>query len=858
MLSKLRHRHLVSLVKYCNEKDEMILTYDYMANGTLRDQLYKTQNPPLSWKQRLEICIGAARGFHYLHTGAKPESPTSVPNQCFSSKFPKMKIHMRNHTFLLLLAITASIDPTSAQNSTAHVPTKKIFLDCGASKGNQPSQDGLSWEGDVGSGYAPGIQKTVSATPSDQPSGVPTVPYMTARIFQTPYTYSFPVTPGLKFVRLHFYPSNFTDPKFVASDSFFSISVGPYTLLNNFSALLTAQAMNFEYISKEFSINISSSILNLTFTPSSSNKNAFAFVNGIEIVSMPQIFGNFNNFSKIPLIGSMNDMTATQYIAFETTEKTAFETMEKTAFETVVRLNVGGLAVSPKDDSGLYREWDDDSIYIYGAAVGVTYQKDPNVTIKYPNTIPEYIAPSVVYGTARSMGPNAPVNLNYNLTWIVTVDTGFFYLVRLHFSEIAYPISQINMRVFDVFINNHTAINAFDVIREGGFGVPIYRDIIVLIPNRKASSQQDIWIALHPDISSKPVYYDAELNGIEIFKLNDSTGNLAGQNPPPLPPQTVDLSKKKVMLQTCVSSPSNQSRLFSVSEIKTATKDFSESRVIGVGGFGKVYRGEIDDGSTSVAIKHGSRLSIQGAHEFRTEIDMLSKLRHRHLVSLVGYCDENYEMLLVYDYMANGTLRDHLFKTQNLPLMWKQRLEICIGSARGFHYLHTGAKPGGTGAGFHTGTTVKGGFGYLDPEYYRKQRLTEKSDVYSFGVVLFEVLCGRPALDRSLPEEQVILADWALHCKRNGTIDHIIDPNLKDDISPDSLEKFVEIAEKCLAGLGIERPSMGDVLWNLELALHLHDPVEKGEPISIPSYDGMMSSIVNTEDFSELRSLKGR
>ncbi|KAK1283521.1 Receptor-like protein kinase FERONIA [Acorus calamus] len=822
---------------------------------------------------------------------------------------------MRNQTFLLLLflliVITTSINPTFAQTTTTYVPSEQIFLNCGASKGNLSSPASRIWEGDVGSGYAPGIQKTVSATPSYQDPDVPTVPYMTARIFQTPYTYSFPVTPGRKFVRLHFYPSDYTDPDFRASNSYFSASVGSYTLLNNFSALLTAQALNYDYISKEFSVDISSSILNLTFTPSPSNKNAFAFVNGIEIVSMPQIFGDFYNFSNITFIGSMNYMTLPQYIALET--------MDKTAFETVARLNVGGSTVYAMADR-FYREWDDDSMYIYGAAVGVTYPKDPNVTIRYSDTVPEYIAPLSVYGTARSMGPQASVNLNYNLTWIVKVDVGFYYLVRLHFCEIVYPITQINMRVFNIFINNQIAKEGFDVIADtnrGGIGVPIYLDFIVFIPNTSTPSQQDLWVALHPNISSKPVFNDAELNGLEIFKLNDSNGNLAGPNPPMKVKQKhiqhflaigigvpaaalfilllllMALRRWRQEEKTIVASlpsSSNQGRLFSISDIKTATRDFSESLLIGVGGFGKVYRGEIDGGSTCVAVKRGNQLSGQGAHEFRTEIDMLSKLRHRHLVSLVGYCNENDEMILIYDYMANGTLRDHLCKTQNPPLSWKQRLEICIGAARGFHYLHTGAKPGiihrdvkttnillddkwvakvsdfGLSKAApeldctHVSTAVKGSFGYLDPEYYRKQRLTEKSDVYSFGVVLFEVLCGRPALDRSLPDEQVILADWALHCKRNGTIDQIIDPNLKDDISPDSLEKFVEITEKCLAGQGIERPSMGDVLWNLEIALHLHDPVGKGEPISIPNYDGMMSSIVATEDsvFSELRSLKGR
>ncbi|KAK1284398.1 Receptor-like protein kinase FERONIA [Acorus calamus] len=675
-----------------------------------------------------------------------------------------MKTHKSNQdwlSLLLLIAITTSIDPTHSQTTTTYVPAENILLNCGAPSDAQYFIGGRAWDGDIGSNYS-GIQNTISATLSNQNSSIPTVPYMTARIFQTQFTYTFNVTSGRKFIRLYFYPSNYTNPNFNASNSSFTVSVGSYILLRNFSALLTTQAMNRDYMTKEFSINILSNTLNLTFAPSSAKENAFAFVNGIEIVSTPQIFGDSDTFNQPLIVGTTSTLTIDKH----------------TALETVVRLNVGGQSVSPVVDSGLYREWDDDSPYIYRADVGVTYLKDPNVTIKYSDTIPEYIAPPLVYGTARSMGPNTSANLNYNLTWIATIDAGFYYLVRLHFCEIDYSVTEINMRVFDVFINNMTAKTSFDVIAySGGIDVPVYLDFIVFFPNTSASSQQDLWVALHPNIASKPGGYDAELNGLEIFKLNDSTGNLYAPNLSNQ--QTVDTGKKKrirhflflvigvcgpilvilllafitlrhwrqrhkLILQSSVSSlssRSNQSRVFSFSEIKTATKHFSESLVIGVGGFGKVYRGEIDGGSTCVAVKRGNRLSGQGAHEFRTEIEILSKLRHRHLVSL---------------------------------------------------------------------------------------------------------------------------ANWALHCKRNNTIDQIIDPNLKDDVSPDSLEKFVETAEKCLIGQGIERPSMGDVLWNLEVALQMQSNIEKGEsrfdPISISNSQALLSSIVSCEDsvFSELRSSKGR
>ncbi|KAM7482069.1 hypothetical protein LguiB_006652 [Lonicera macranthoides] len=308
-----------------------------------------------------------------------------------------------------------------------------------------------------------------------------------------------------------------------------------------------------------------------------------------------------------------------------------------------------------------------------------------------------------------------------------------------------------------------------------------------------------------------------------------------------------------------ITSPADQfCRRFTFAEIQAATSNFSNRFLIGKGGFGKVYKGIINNGATVVTIKRLDPMSKQGGKELSTEIEMFSKFRHRHVVSLIGYCDNKDEIILVYEYMGNGSLAHHLYEEKskygsNSNMSWVQRVKICIEVARGLDYLHTGADE------FHrvvhgdvkssnilldenwdakiydfgistlvpkeqpfVDTHVKGTFGYLDPEYALSGILTEKSDVYSFGVVLLEALSGRRAVDRTLPEDQWSLVQWGQHCIQEDKTHWLIDPNLEAEIQENSLMAFVKIAGQCLLSHWKERPTMSEVVASLEFALALH------------------------------------
>ncbi|KAF3667724.1 Receptor-like protein kinase HERK 1 [Capsicum annuum] len=230
--------------------------------------------------------------------------------------------------------------------------------------------------------------------------------------------------------------------------------------------------------------------------------------------------------------------------------------------------------------------------------------------------------------------------------------------------------------------------------------------------------------------------------------------------------------------------------------LQEATNNFNDSLVIGKGGFGKVYRGVLSDG-TKVALKRCKPESQQGLAAFDTEIEILSQFHHPYLVSLIGYCEERDEMCMVYEYLENSTLRSHL-NGSNIPRMsWEQRLEICIGAATGLHYLHTNS--------------------------------VIHCDVKSTNILLDENFVAKITVF-GLSKTIHSLAEWARKWQLKGQLERIIDPYLLGKIRPDSLRKFGETAVKCLALSGEDRPSMGDVLWSLEYALHLQESVVQDNP----------------------------
>lgn len=300
---------------------------------------------------------------------------------------------------------------------------------------------------------------------------------------------------------------------------------------------------------------------------------------------------------------------------------------------------------------------------------------------------------------------------------------------------------------------------------------------------------------------------------------------------------------------------------FTFEAMALATQNFSDSMQVGQGGYGKVYRGVLADGRV-VAIKRAKEGSLQGENEFYTEIELLCRVHHRNLVSLVGYCDDEGEQMLVYEFMANGTLRDHLSTRSRRPLDFRTRIQIALGSARGILYLHTEANPPifhrdikasnilldeknntkvadfglsklapisdveGVAPG-HVSTVVKGTPGYLDPEYFLTKKLTDKSDVYSFGVVLLELITGMQPISRG--KNLVREVNMAYEA---GMMLTFVDSRMGSYPS-ECLEPLVRLAISCCKDDTNARPSMAEVVRGLDDILHATPLPEASSSISL-------------------------
>ncbi|KNA20919.1 hypothetical protein SOVF_047850 [Spinacia oleracea] len=691
--------------------------------------------------------------------------------------------------------------------------------------------------------------------------------YKTARVFTKPSTYDFNLAPEFDtyFVRLHFYAFSS-----LLANAKFNVSASGHMLLSGFS--LGNISRNSSTI-KEFILRVNQTrSFKIYFFP---NPSASAFINAIEVLSTTSNITKSRVRPSVTPAGSMREYKGQNTIALE----------------TIYRINVGGREVKSSSDHTLWRTWEEDDTYLINKSDAQNTSKD-----HLGSTNPDDDAPPAVYETAKTLKASAKIT---NLTWKFSVKKGTQYFVRVHFCDLLSSSGVLDTFRLYIYRDFSQVIDPLEV----ELNSPFNKDYVV-----ESDDLEFLNISVGPNNATSENNNFLFLNGVEIMQVKNETASE--------PRLGNDSHRKLIVLVSLVASASvvaltvvlatilvclclrkrrkNRTESFEwgnlplhggtsshnrgsetssshattfqnlqlglripLIEIQRVTNNFDASLIIGEGGFGKVYKGTLKNGII-VAVKRGSLDHGQGVAEFQTEIMILSTIRHRHLVSLIGYCSENGEMILVYEFMAKGTLRYHLYDSKEGTssstrgmLTWQQRVQICIEAAKGIQYLHTGTNKGiihrdvkstnillddnyvakvadfglsrsGYLEETHVSVSdVKGTFGYLDPEYAICLQLTEKSDVYAFGVVLFEVLCARPALDPSLPKKQVNLADWAMACYERGQLETIIDPLIAGDIDPNSLKKFCEITERCLKKDASERPPMSDVCWGLEYALQL-------------------------------------
>ncbi|KAG9149935.1 hypothetical protein Leryth_010009 [Lithospermum erythrorhizon] len=485
---------------------------------------------------------------------------------------------------------------------------------------------------------------------------------------------------------------------------------------------------------------------------------------------------------------------------------------------------------------------------------------------------------SELYTTARV----SPLSLTYYGLCLMNGN----YTVKLHFAEIIFrndsSFYSLGNRVFDVYLQDELVLKDFNIAREAGgpgkliiknFTVPVTSHTLKIhfyyagrgttgIPQRGVYGPLISAISVNPNFTP-PVKHEKvkhEKKHIELYAVGAAAGAVFFI-------LVVVILYWKGCLGRKVSADKEligldlQTGIFTLRQIKAATKNFDAENKLGEGGFGSVYKGLLADG-TIIAVKQLSSKSKQGTREFVNEIGMISGLQHLNLVKLYGCCAEGNQLLLIYEYMENNCLSRALFgknPTLKMKLDWPTRRNICLGIAKGLAYLHEesrvkivhrdiktsnvlldknlNAKISDFGLAklneddvTHISTRVAGTIGYMAPEYAMRGHLTDKADVYSFGVVALEIISGKSNTNYRPKEEFVYLLDWAYVLQERGDVLELIDPDLGSNYSSDDAKVILNIALLCTSAAPTLRPRMSQVVSMLEGRTVVQDL------ISDPSY----------------------
>ncbi|XP_061370404.1 probable LRR receptor-like serine/threonine-protein kinase At1g07650 [Gastrolobium bilobum] len=504
---------------------------------------------------------------------------------------------------------------------------------------------------------------------------------------------------------------------------------------------------------------------------------------------------------------------------------------------------------------------------------------------------------SELYTTARV----SPLALTYYGLCLINGN----YTVKLHFAEIIYindrSYNSLGRRVFDVYVQGELVLKDFNIQNEaGGTGKPIVKTFNATVTQHTLKIHfywagkgttgiptRGVYGPLVSAISVDPNFKPPSEDGyrtyvilavgvvagvvvvLMVLAIVWGMGWLGGKDPVYKELKGIDL----------------QMGLFTLRQIKAATKNFDAAYKIGEGGFGSVYKGLLSDG-TVIAVKQLSSKSKQGNREFVNEIGMLSGLQHPNLVKLHGCCVEGNQLILIYEYMENNCLSRILFgkdPNRRTKLDWPTRKNICLGIARALAYLHEesrikiihrdiktsnvlldkdfNAKVSDFGLAklieddkTHVSTRIAGTIGYMAPEYAMRGYLTDKADVYSFGVVALETVSGKSNTNYMPNEEFVYLLDWAYVLQERGNLLELVDPGLSSEYSTEEVMVMLNVALLCTNASPTLRPTMSQVVSMLEGWTDIHDLLS--DPgYSAPSSNSKYKSIHFWQNPSRTQSM---